>query len=105
MRRIACSIVNGIKLRLFKEGFDDGTGKCQVVAYGDPVTLNGPSARAAGTSAPSAGEPCITLVSDEFWDQWRGQNEGKNPLLDLGHIYDLDAKREEAEDSATVPES
>lgn len=96
-KRIACTVVNGIKLRLFKDGHDDGTGKCPPVAFGT-VTLKGPSARVAGTASPGCGEPCVTLVSDAFWMEWLAQNKGKNPLLDLGHIYDIDAVDAEKEE-------
>lgn len=101
MKRIGCRIVNGVKLRLFKEGYDDGTGKCQIVADGDAVTLAGPAARQAGTTAPGHGEPCITLVSDEWWQRWLAQNKGKNPLFDLGHIFDIDADESREIDDGT----
>ena len=95
MKRIACDVVNGVKLRLFKEGPDDGAGKRPPVIDGEAVVLKGPSARAAGTCSPAIGEPCINLVSDEWWDKWVAQNRGVNPLLDLGHVRDIDAGNEE----------
>lgn len=104
MKRIGCRIVNGVKLRLFKEGYDDGTGKCPIVPSGEQVTLAGPSARDAGTCAPGEGDPSITMVSDAFWKDWVAQNKGKNPLFDLGHIYDFDAGSAEAEWPKAEPE-
>lgn len=104
MKRIGCRIVNGVKLRLFKEGYDDGTGKRPIVPSGEEVTLRGSSARDAGTCASGEGDPRITMVSDAFWENWVAQNNGKNPLFDLGHIYDFDAGSAEAEDPKIEPE-
>lgn len=99
-RRIACRVVNGVKLRLFKEGYDDGTGKKPMVVDGDAVVVAGPSGHGAGVGAPSGfgGGYSITEVDDAFWTAWVAQNEGKNPLLDGGEIYDLDEAEAKAEE-------
>lgn len=96
IKRIACTNVNGIKLRLFKEGYDDGTGFKPQVVDGPAVTISGPSAVGTGVSSPSGygGGYAITDVDAPFWDAWVAQNKGKNPLFDEGFVYDVDAKDE-----------
>lgn len=100
MKRIACQHVNGISLRLFKEGPDDGTGQKPQVVDGPPVILSGPNARGAGVGTPSGygGGFSVTDVDPEYWAAWLAQNKGKNPLLDGGLIYDLDEKDAKAEE-------
>lgn len=88
--KVACRVVNGIKLRLFKQGFDDGTGDGQrpTVVDGAAVTLKGPSSlnTGAGATAPSGLEPVINEVDQDFITRWLEQN-AENPLRLQGMVY------------------
>lgn len=96
--RIACRVPNGVKLRLFKPGYDDGTGSGirATVIDGAPVTIAGSPSLATGVNSPvpPRDDTTITEVDAEFWQKWREQNK-LDPLLAHGVIYDVD----EAEDA------
>lgn len=91
--KIACRQIGGVQIRLWKKGWDDGTGDNvrPTVVDGPPVALKGPSARLAGvqSSSPMDLEPEHTLVDADWWARWKDQNEGKNPLLDHGAIWEV----------------
>jgi hypothetical protein len=90
--KIACKIPNGIKLRLMKEGYDDGTGsgvRPQVVD-GAAVTLAGPSSLHAGAGNTEArGQPHgVTEVDAGWWARWHEQNK-EGILCVEEFIYEL----------------
>lgn len=90
--KVMCSIPNGVELRTFAPGYDDGTGtgnRMQQRVTGT-VLLKGPSSLDAGVNAPS-GVPVETEVDAEFWDTWLNQNE-KNTLLTTGAVAGPDQK-------------
>ena len=89
--RVACRIPNGISIRLYKTGWDDGTGDGvkPTVPDGPFVRLAGPSSRLTGAGATNRLdlEPSITEVDADWMNKWIEQNRGKNPFLDTGLIY------------------
>lgn len=89
MVKVACTVPNGITLRLYKSGYDDGTGDGvkPMVYDGDQVRLAGPSSLHTGAHATARGdiEPTLTEVDGEWWAKWIKQNEN-NPAVTGGHI-------------------
>ena len=98
---VFCRIANGVELRLFKPGYDDGTGSGYrpIVGTGPKVLLKGPSGLAAGT-ADHAGvhaEPVANEIDAAWWAEWQEQNKGHNPLFDRGFVYEEKAEEEAAQ--------
>ncbi len=75
--KVACRAVNGLKIKRFKPGYDDGGGKQPPIPIDAGITLNGPSGLHAGAGNPSADgqEPGITLVDKEWIEAWIAENE------------------------------
>lgn len=86
--KIACSHMNGMMLNLYTRRQGD-LGEPIMRREGAGVRLNGPSGVMGGTNAGAEGEPGITEVDAEWWSKWLEQNKGKNPLLDLGVIREM----------------
>lgn len=88
--RVACAVPNGVMIRRWKPGYDDGTGFKPTIPDGPAVQLNGTSAVAAGVgnTSPSGLDPGITEVDAEWWDAWLAQN-GENPLVAMEHVWVL----------------
>lgn len=83
--RVACSVPNGIALRLSQEFTEFGIKGMRLV--GDPVILRGPT---SPRSDFSPGEE-ITDVDAEFWAKWLAQN-ARNPLVVNKSLRDFDEK-------------
>jgi hypothetical protein len=85
--KVACRVVNGIRIKRFKAGYDDGTGKQPLTADGPGITLAGPSALHAGAGNPHAegAEPGITLVDKEWVEGWLEENK-QTQLVDDGFV-------------------
>lgn len=88
--KIACRVVNGMQLHVFKRGPDDGTGFRPMVKDGPMVRLAGPSAHEAGVGSTELldADPCITEVPKAWADAWFEQNR-ENPFVAQGLIYML----------------
>lgn len=86
--RVECYHPGGLMLRLFRPGYDDGTGQTPMVVDGAGVRLNGPSTiTAGGVGNPGSSDlPGITEIDAAWWAAWVEQNAGKNPLYDAGVI-------------------
>jgi hypothetical protein len=88
--KIACRQVNGVRIRLFKPGYDDGTGDGvkPIVGDGPLVLLRGPSPvhAGAGDTGSLSSAPVINEVDADFADKWFAQNEN-NPLVKQGFVY------------------
>ena len=101
--KVACSVPNGLAIRLFKVGYDDGTGDNVKPMIGDGagVRLNGPSAlhTGAGNTSPTDLEPGITEVDAEWWGKWLAQNQ-QNPFVAERFVYEF---KEEAKAEAPNP--
>lgn len=86
---VACSIVNGVELRLHERIYDDdtasATGRKVAIPVGESVVLRGPSALAAGTGHPGDGAAVVTQVDAEWFARWEEQNKGST-LLESGAI-------------------
>ncbi len=100
MVKVACKIPNGIELRLFKQGFDDGTGQRPLIhdQTKPRVFLAGPNTLGAGVGNTMV-ETAPAVHSDvdaEYFAEWLKQNE-KNPLVTKGFIVQVDKEREERE--------
>jgi hypothetical protein len=93
--KVACSVVNGVMIRLYKEGYDDGTGDGikPMVKDGPGVRLRGPSALYAGTANAGGDDlvPEITEVDAEWFAEWMKQN-AQNPMVTFGAIRVADEK-------------
>ncbi len=85
--KVACRVVNGIKINRFKPGYDDGTGKQPLAPTGPTVTLTGPSALHAGVGSSNADgqEPGITIVDKEWIEGWLEENSQTN-LVREGYV-------------------
>lgn len=94
--RVACSVMNGISIRLSKPGYDDGTGVKPMIHDGPPVVLRGPSSLHAGTanSWGAGSEPVVNEVDADWMGRWLEQN-AENPLVADGHIKVLREDDEE----------
>lgn len=91
--KVGCRQPNGIALRLFRQGEDDGTGFRPQVQAGPAIRLNGPTSHImAGVGDPTGngGAFGTSEIPAEFWSAWVEQNKGKNPLLDDGFVFALD---------------
>ena len=92
--KVACHLVNGMMIRLFREGYDDGTGDNvrPMIVDGPGVRLNAPEGKLAGTGDPSGGKhlpPGITEVEENWMRAWLKQN-AQNPFVAEGLIYIID---------------
>jgi hypothetical protein len=88
--KVLCSVPNGIELRTYAPGYDDGTGTGNQIAprVGDVITLAGPSALMAGVNAPE-GVPVETEVDAAAWGRWLDQNEKhQHPLIASGQVFE-----------------
>lgn len=98
--KVACRHTNGLTIRLFRKGYDDGTGSGYqpIVADGAPVKLNGPSPLHAGAGATARPdlEPGITEVDRGFMELWLNQNR-LNPFVTRGMVYVLGPVEEPGE--------
>jgi hypothetical protein len=97
--KVACHLVNGMNIRLFRQGYDDGTGDNvrQVIQDGPGVRLNGPDGKSAGVGDPAGGKhlpPGVTEVDEEWARKWLAQNK-LNPFVAEGLIYIVDDKVED----------
>ena len=52
--KVECRVVNGITIKRFKPGPDDGTGKQPPAPIDGGITLNGPSGLHAGVGSSGA---------------------------------------------------
>jgi hypothetical protein len=88
--KVVCRVPGGLKIKLFKKGFDDGTGDnvTTSVLDGPPVTLNGPPAGFASgvNSAHGSHDPAITEVDEGWMTKWMEQNK-QNPFVQQSEIY------------------
>lgn len=103
--RVACTIPNGLELRIQREGHDDGSGVRHMVYVGDPVVVRGPEATSAGVNQP-AGELVTTEVDAGFFATWLAQHEN-DPLVTQRAIYAIDdaAERRQAPEPEEPPET
>ncbi len=88
--KVGCLVPNGVELRLFRKGEDDGTGSGYRPIIPDldapSVTLRGPHGLGMGANAMTA-EPEINEGIDAgFFDTWLKANE-KNTLVQKGLIF------------------
>lgn len=89
--KVACTLVNGIELRLFDKpgdtppGVVPGATVAGLVALPGSVILKGADARTAGVGSAASGAALINEVDGEFWDKWLEQNQD-NPLVTSGAI-------------------
>lgn len=85
--KVLCRIVNGLTIKRYAEGFDDGTGKKPLVPIDAGITLNGPSAlhAGAGNTDGSGSEPGVTIVDKEWIEAWLTANE-KTLFVTGGYI-------------------
>lgn len=90
MVKVACRQVGGISLRLYRRGWDDGTGVTLNVPVGDAVVLNGPphQGHSLGIGLSDSNELGVgyTMVDEAWMSEWMEQNKGKNPFVDMGLI-------------------
>lgn len=90
MVKVYCGQINGLMIRLFKKGYDDGTGDgvSPMVADGPGVQLNGPSSLNTGAGATDRRDlpPGETWVDSEWIARWMEQN-AQNPFVTGGLIY------------------
>lgn len=86
--KVACSIPNGIALRLTKM-IDVGGGE-QAFPYGDEVLLKGPATLSHGANADSraTGSSIVNDVDGDFWKQWFEQNR-QGALVTSGALRHL----------------
>ena len=85
---VACSVPNGVTLRLMERRFDDGTGYKPMVRVGDPVVLKGPSTAQGGVNN-HVGEGAHVMnegIDHEWIEKWLKQNE-KSPLVIRKDIF------------------
>lgn len=76
--KVLCRIVNGVTIKRFKPGYDDGTGKQPPAPIDGGITLNGPSGLFAGAGNSDAGrmpEPGVTIVDKDWVEAWLKENE------------------------------
>lgn len=94
--KVMCSIPNGVELRTFGPGYDDGTGTGNQIAprVVDSIVLRGPPALSAGVNSPE-GYPVETEVDAEAWDRFMEQNKKvPHPLLADASVYVKPEKQE-----------
>lgn len=98
--KVACTVPNGLAIRLFKVGYDDGTGDNvkPMIGDGPGIRLHGPSALHTGVSNTGGIglEPGITEVDAEWWGLWLKQNE-KNPFVGECLVYEFKDEGKKAE--------
>ena len=86
---VYCRVVNGVTLRLFHMGHDDGTGSGYhpIVSAGRDVFLRGPSARGAGVQQRADMSVVVANEVDaDFWTQWHAVHMN-DPLSRQGMIW------------------
>lgn len=93
--KVRCSVPNGIELRLFAEGHDDGTGHRPMRPTGDPVILRGPSSLDGGISGTGT-DAVENEIPANFWQAWREQN-WQNPLVTSGQIVPVEDRKADAD--------
>lgn len=93
--RIACRVVNGTMIHLWKTGPDDGTGFHPTIKDGAGVRLVGPSSLGAGAGSTELldAEPGLTEVPKVWADKWFEQN-AENPFVAQGLIYPLEEQEQ-----------
>lgn len=101
MAKVACSVVNGIAIRLSEPGYDDGTGK-PARASGSYVTIPGPSSLHTGVNNTASYEPVISEVDADFIERWMEANQ-KNPMVTSGMLAVLHEEQTEAVPIAEAP--
>jgi hypothetical protein len=95
-RKVRCSVPNGIELRRYAPGFDDGTGQRPLRALPGSVVIPGPSSLEAGANAMN--QPgVVTEVDAEFIDGWMKEN-AKSELVTSGFIAIVDDDGENPDD-------
>jgi hypothetical protein len=96
--KVACHVPNGIMIRRYKAGFDDGTGDNvkPMVHEGAAVRLNGTGALQTGAGSTHRDDipPGITEIDAEWWAAWLGENAG-NPLVTGKYIFAIKEDDEE----------
>lgn len=95
MVKVACSVVNGIAIRLSEPGYDDGTGK-PARAAGGYVTIPGPSSLNTGVNNTTSYDPVISDIDADFIERWMEANQ-KNPMVTGGMLVVLHEEQNEAE--------
>jgi hypothetical protein len=86
--RVACLVPNGLLIRRFKPGPEDGGGA--LVAVGPGIRLNGPSSLHTGVGSTERKEldPGITEVDAEWMDAFLAQNPAdKNQMIADRLVY------------------
>lgn len=86
--RVVCRVPNGITLRRFAPGPDDGTGSRPMVQVAS-VTLAGPSALMAGAGNSSPNQTVVNEVDREWIEGWLEDNRDTE-LVRGGHVAILD---------------
>lgn len=86
--RVVCRVPNGITLRRFAPGPDDGTGAHPMVQVGS-VTLAGPPALMAGAGNSSPNVTVVNEVDREWIEGWMEENRDTE-LVRGGHVAILD---------------
>lgn len=89
--KVACHVMNGLNIRLFREGRDPVSGAPATVPDGAGVRLNGPSSAmsGAGNTSPEGLAPGITEVDRDWIELWMKQNAA-NPLVSMKQVVVLD---------------
>lgn len=83
--KVACSVPNGLELRIMRQ-FDDGVGMKHQVGERS-FLLAGPRNTLGGVGSNDAGA-IVSEVDAETWRAWLAQNPG-NPLLEAGVIREI----------------
>lgn len=91
MVKVACHVLNGLAIRLFREARDPVSGGPTMVQDGVGVRLNGPSSAmsGAGNTSPEGLAPGITEVDEDWMKRWMEQN-AQNPPVSMKQVYVLD---------------
>lgn len=103
MVKVACSVVNGIAIRLSEPGYDDGTGK-PARAAGGYVTIPGPSSLNTGVNNTVSYEPVVSEIDADFIERWMEANQ-KNPMVTSGMLVVLQGEPDETADAGPSTEA
>jgi hypothetical protein len=91
MVKVACRIPGGLRVQLYKDGPDDGTGKPYRAKDGDAVLLDGPSVlhTGVGNTEGLGADPMLTEVDAEWFDAWLKQF-ANSPFVVSGDVSRFD---------------
>lgn len=103
MAKVACSVVNGIAIRLSEPGYDDGTGK-PARAAGGYVTIPGPSSLHTGVNNTVSYEPVVSEIDADFIERWMEANQ-KNPMVTSGMLVVLQGEQDGSDDAGPSTEA